>query len=401
MPSSAEEHNIQLTLGVVISLLILSTISFVLRIWARFATGARLWWDDYWMFWVMGVCVAASIFDFLGLVYGSGVHQYDLPDDTVTIFIRLLWVYMLIWATGVFSVKIGILLFYWRVFQRTASFRLGAMIVTFISSGIFLSNFFTFTFQCYPVQKFWEPDLKGSCIDQNAFYLASAIINVFGDIAVLSLPLPIIWNLQASRSRKWSLSFLFLLGAFVVVASIFRIVAVTQIDPTDFSFTNVGGGLWSTVEVEVGFICANLPAVRPLLFKWFGYENSRNASGATPKYNLSSKGGMLSGHIKLQSRNRDQDLDNSSTEILSPEDGTHAIALTNTNNTRSNAHGGGDKVEPASLSDIVVQTDFNMSIDPNPESSAGGKTDHFVQITTANNRVRLQGTANDFYGQRS
>lgn len=87
------------------------------------------------------------------------------------------------------------------------------MIVTFISSGIFLSNFFTFTFQCYPVQMFWEHDLGGHCIDQNAFYLASAIINVFGDVAVLSLPLPIIWGLQASRSKKWSLSFLFLLGA--------------------------------------------------------------------------------------------------------------------------------------------------------------------------------------------
>lgn len=129
---------------------------------------------------------------------------------------QLLWVYMVIWATGVFSVKIGILLFYWRVFQRTASFRLGALIVTFISSGIYFSNFFSFIFQCFPVRKFWEPETIGSCIDQNAFYLASAIINVFGDVAVLSLPLPIIWKLQASRSRKWSLSFLFLLGALSV-----------------------------------------------------------------------------------------------------------------------------------------------------------------------------------------
>jgi hypothetical protein len=120
---------------------------------------------------------------------------------------------MLIWATGVFSVKVGILLFYWRVFQKTPNFRVGALLVTFISTGIFLSNFFSFTFQCFPVQKFWMPELEGSCIHQNDFYLASAIINVFGDIAVLSLPLPIIWGLQASRSKKWSLSFLFLLGA--------------------------------------------------------------------------------------------------------------------------------------------------------------------------------------------
>ncbi|GAP89221.1 putative integral membrane protein [Rosellinia necatrix] len=398
MPSKAEEHNIQLTLGVVISLLVLSIISFILRIWARFATGARLWWDDYWMFWVMGVCIAASVFDFLGLVYGSGVHQYDLPDDTATTFVRLLWVYMLIWATGVFSVKIGILLFYWRVFQRTLSFRFGALIVTFISTGIFLSNFFSFTFQCYPVQKFWEPDIDGSCINQNAFYLASAIINVFGDIAVLSLPLPIIWGLQASRNKKWSLSFLFLLGAFVVVASIFRIVAVTQIDPHDFSFTNVGGGLWSTVEVEVGFICANLPAVRPLLFKWFRYDN-RNASGDTPKYNVSSKKGMRVGHVKLPSRNRGADLNNSSTEILAPGGSGNEIPLMSMN-SRFNAQST-DKIEPVPHSDIVVRKDFDMSIDANPESSTGGTADHFVQITTAKNRVCLQGAADEYYGQRN
>ncbi|KAI1306329.1 hypothetical protein F5Y03DRAFT_139254 [Xylaria venustula] len=394
--SAAEEHNIQLTLGVVIALLILSTASFVLRIWARFATGARLWWDDYWMFWVMSVCIAASVFDFLMLVYGSGIHQSDLPPATVVIFIRLLWVYMLIWATGVFSVKIGILLFYWRVFQRTASFRMGAMIVTFISSGIFLSNFFTFTFQCFPVQKFWLPDTKGTCINQNAFYLSSAIINVFGDIAVLSLPLPIIWRLHASRSRKWSLSFLFLLGAFVVIASIFRIVAVTQIDPNDFSFTNVGGGLWSTVEVEVGFICANLPAVRPLLFKWFGYD-SRNGSGATPNYNLSSKGGVRSGHIKLQSRNRENDQDNSSTEILTLQGNSNAIALATTN-PRSNSQSG-DRIEPISNSDIFVQKDIDVSIHPNPEASAGG-TNHYVQVTTPNTRVHLQGATSQYYGRR-
>ncbi|KAI1192751.1 hypothetical protein F5X97DRAFT_316321 [Nemania serpens] len=399
MRSAAEEHNIQLTLGVVISLLILSTISFVLRIWARFATGARLWWDDFWMFWVMAVCVLMSIFDFLGLVYGSGVHQADLPPATATMFVKLLWVYMVIWATGVFSVKIGILLFYWRVFQRTSSFRLGALIVTFLSSGIYFSNFFSFIFQCFPVRKFWEPETQGSCINQNAFYLASAIINVFGDVAVLSLPLPIIWKLQASRSRKWSLSFLFLLGAFVVVASIFRIVAVTQIDPHDFSFTNVGGGLWSTVEVEVGFICANLPAVRPLFFKWFKLDNTNNASGATPKYNLSSNGGILSGHIKLQSRNRENDPDNSSTEILTSQGRSNGIPLAKTSN-RSITTQNSEQGENAFRSDIIVKTDFDVSIDAKPESSAGGTADHFVQVTTSSNRIRLQG-ANEYYGHRS
>lgn len=41
------------------------------------------------MFWVMAVCVLMSVFDFLGLEYGSGVHQADLPPATATMFVKV------------------------------------------------------------------------------------------------------------------------------------------------------------------------------------------------------------------------------------------------------------------------------------------------------------------------
>lgn len=41
------------------------------------------------MFWVMAVCILMSVFDFLGLVYGSGVHQADLPPSTATMFVKV------------------------------------------------------------------------------------------------------------------------------------------------------------------------------------------------------------------------------------------------------------------------------------------------------------------------
>lgn len=201
----------------------------------------------------------------------------------------------------------------------------------------------------------------------------------------------------------------------VIIASIFRIVSVTEIDPEDFSFTNVGGGLWSTVEVEVGFICANLPALRPLVFRLLGFSNSQTGSGATPNYPL-SKGGIRSGHIKLQSRGRFNDLDESSTEALNAQQSStsnKSIPLTEATKTkpsRSNTitrdrnNSSSNKGEPAplpsSFADIVVQKDFNMSIDHANGSSAGGSVDHFVQITTSKNQVRLPAAANNFYGHR-
>ncbi|KAI5928374.1 hypothetical protein F4810DRAFT_1123 [Camillea tinctor] len=396
MAGDAEAENQRLTIGVVVTCLALSLLSFGLRIYARFVTHAKLWWDDYWMFWVTAICITASVMDFVGLAFGSGVHQADLDKATVLQFTKNLYVYMLIWALGVFSVKVGILLFYWRVFH-TRGFRIGAMAVGAFSVGIFLSNFFSFTFQCTPVENFWDHDVPGTCIDQNAFYLASAIINVVGDVAVLALPLPVVWRLQTSRSKKWSLSFLFLLGAFVCVASIFRIIAVTQIDPDDFTFTNVGGGLWSTVEVEVGFICANLPAIRPLVFRWFGLGNSVYAygsgSGGQRQYNISGKGAARSGHVKLQSKNRDSENHDSSTEALTTQGANNSIALSKIK-TRSDEDE--DQIQSFGLSDIVVKTKIDVSVDDKQTKQRPGSPNRFVQISSSRNQVNLPGTGSRY-----
>ncbi|KAK8017412.1 hypothetical protein PG993_013738 [Apiospora rasikravindrae] len=284
MTNAEEIHKQHLTVGVMTTCLVLATASYALRVYARLTTAAKIWYDDWWMSVVMVISVAMSTSIFLGLDFGSGTHQQYLPEETVQSFKKVsvyfllfgilvvavkltlaqnLYVYMILWSFGVFAVKVGILLFYWRVFT-IRYFRRSVLAVGALSTAILLVNFFTFTFQCWPIERFWDESVKqGGCIAQTEFYLASAIINVVGDVVVLVLPLPVVWSLHTSQNKKWSLSFLFLLGAFVCVASIFRILAVEEINPKDFTFSNVGGGLWSTVEVEVGFICANLPSIRP------------------------------------------------------------------------------------------------------------------------------------------
>ena len=119
---------------------------------------------------------------------------------------------MILWACCVFAVKIGILLFYWRIFP-TRTFRAAVVGIAALSVGIFVGNFFTFLLQCIPISMFWDETVEGRCINRNEFYFASAIINVISDVAVLSLPIPVVWGLHTSRRKKFSLSFLFLLGA--------------------------------------------------------------------------------------------------------------------------------------------------------------------------------------------
>jgi hypothetical protein len=146
-----------------------------------------------------------------GVALGSGRHQSELPPTDVVHFMQNLHSFMWLWACGVFSVKIGLLLFYWRVFA-TRPARIANACIMALTVAMFLSIFFSFVFQCTPVSHFWNHEGPGTCIDQNSFYLAGGIMNVCSDLIVLGLPVPIVWGLHTSRNRKLSLTFLFGLG---------------------------------------------------------------------------------------------------------------------------------------------------------------------------------------------
>ena len=48
------------------------------------------------------------------------------------------------------------------------------------------------------------------------------------------------------------------------IASVVRIVAFSQFDPKDSTYTSVKAAVWTIVEQAVGVICACLPTTRPL-----------------------------------------------------------------------------------------------------------------------------------------
>ncbi|KAG7005251.1 hypothetical protein G7Y79_00021g051180 [Physcia stellaris] len=228
-----EIYNQKLIIGLTTTLLILCYTFYFLRILSRKLLQTPLWIDDWFM-----------------------------------LFALSLYVFMMFWALGVAVVKIGILLFYWRIFIVYRFRRLVAIVGCLILTSS-LAIFLSFMLQCRSIPRFWAETSAGSCIDQVAFYISAGSINIASDVLVLSLPMRQVWKLNATVYERMALTFLFCLGGFVCITSILRLMALNDIDPDDFSYTNVGGGLWSTVEVQVGFICANLPHTRPLVIRWY------------------------------------------------------------------------------------------------------------------------------------
>lgn len=125
---------------------------------------------------------------------------------------------------------------------------------------------------------------------QKSIYLGGSLPNVIIDFVLVIMPLPYVWRLHTSLYQRLILASMFALGLFICIVSIVRLTMVMAIESSDNNVTyNLRDFmLWSTVEVNIGLVCACLPSMRQFL-KLVGLNrifssirgSSRNTPGAS------------------------------------------------------------------------------------------------------------------------
>lgn len=119
--------------------------------------------------------------------------------------------------------KVSILLLYRRI-SVNKSFRMWANILIGINIALTVSIFIADLFQCYPLAFLWDKTIPGGkCINQQAFFVGSAVLNIISDCAVLVLPIPMVWQMQTNTRKKVALIFLFSLGILYVL-TLFNVI---------------------------------------------------------------------------------------------------------------------------------------------------------------------------------
>lgn len=114
-------------------------------------------------------------------------------------------------------VKISIIVFLKRLL---GSVRLYAIIsnclIAFIAVWA-LTAVLVNTFQCTPVQYYYDKSLNGHCMKgQVQFFQAMGSIALVEDVFILCLPIPIVWGLQITLRQKMALTVVFSLGGLYV-----------------------------------------------------------------------------------------------------------------------------------------------------------------------------------------
>ncbi|KAJ8117308.1 hypothetical protein OPT61_g1460 [Boeremia exigua] len=128
-------------------------------------------------------------------------------------------------------------------------------------------------------------------VDEAKFYLGVGIINLFGDICILTVPVSSVINLRLARNQKIAISLIFLLGSFVCFASMYRIITITRlVRTTDISWAKSDVFIWSSVEPSIGIISGCLPTLRPLLLhtmqSWFNLKLSACSSSGKASHSI-------------------------------------------------------------------------------------------------------------------
>ena len=121
----------------------------------------------------------------------------------------------IIYICALMLVKQSILLLYRRVFnQAKGTFAWvidGSLIFTF---GFSMACIFAIIFACSPVNKLWDYRVTGGhCLNAKALAISHAALNIFTDLLILVIPIPIVWRLQLNVRTKIQVLSILGLGA--------------------------------------------------------------------------------------------------------------------------------------------------------------------------------------------
>ncbi|GAB1311517.1 hypothetical protein MFIFM68171_01727 [Madurella fahalii] len=255
---------------IVTCMMTLSTVVLLLRILARarvqgVSSGADEWTIlASWAFsiaFTVNVCVQTK--------HGLGKHVGDLPRTTnFAAALELFYYGEATYYITVSLTKMSILFLYLKIIPQR-----GYRIFNWIMMAfVFLTGLTCVVagiFQCNPIHKAWHTEVPGTCFNQVALYLSNAGLNIFQDLIIYFLPVPTLWKLQLPRKQRIALIAVFIIGAFVCLTGILRLESLTMASVSkDPTWDNYGAAIWSSIESNVGIVCASLVHLKPLIVRY-------------------------------------------------------------------------------------------------------------------------------------
>ncbi|KAF2689800.1 hypothetical protein K458DRAFT_358875 [Lentithecium fluviatile CBS 122367] len=283
-------------LGVAISLPIIASVCVVLRLCAkRWRRRDGFTGDDWTILLTLILCWGHSINTIVAACLG-GVNTITIPPrEYANMALRTLWISSFFLITSLYTVKVSILLFYWRMFSINARFRKACLAMIITLTLWWISSLILVFLSTDPIDSAWKDATRAKHrFDFNTWYISYSALSIFFDVVILCFPIPVIKSLRVNLKRKISIIGIFWLGGFVCVSAIIRFVLLYR---SIYRLTDYGENqyssitqafIWAEIEPNTSVIAACLPTYGPLFkegglvpFIWQSVRSSLGLSSGT------------------------------------------------------------------------------------------------------------------------
>ncbi|KAL8974748.1 MAG: hypothetical protein Q9197_001010 [Variospora fuerteventurae] len=249
-----------------VALIVLPTLAVIARLLSRYLAHAGFWYDDLWVVISLLLSYGPIICVLISQgTNGFGRHIWALQDPKYTNrFMEILYIYAIFFYLSSTAIKICILLFYRRIFP-VRELKLALQIAMGIVIAYFIGSVLSLIFQCAPIDKYWNREKPGSCVNGDVVLIVPGAINAVLNFLIIALPIPLLWKLRTTVSQKSVLTGIFVCAGFVCIISIIRLVVLSRLHHADVTWNFVNSAIWSTAEPCMGVVSACIPSLRPLV----------------------------------------------------------------------------------------------------------------------------------------
>ncbi|KAH7123983.1 hypothetical protein B0J11DRAFT_580733 [Dendryphion nanum] len=300
---SALHKIVGITLGVISAAFVLVRI-----VYKYFVTFSELGLDDYFIVLTLFSGIPGTIINDLGTIpNGLARDIWTLEFSQITNFVRWFYVMEVLYFTQVFLLKLSLLFFYQRIFPGA---RIRQVIAVTVGFDVLYGVAFIVCsiLQCQPISHYWnswDGEHEGKCININALAWANAVISIVLDIWMLAIPFSQIIHLRMAWKKKVGVGLMFSVGTFVTVVSILRLqTLVSFANSHNPTWDQKDVNNWSVIEINVGIMCACMPAIRVILVRLSPRVFGTNHSSSNKYYakygsrsRVAGKGGIGSNNL--------------------------------------------------------------------------------------------------------
>ncbi|KAF2760780.1 hypothetical protein EJ05DRAFT_473390 [Pseudovirgaria hyperparasitica] len=272
-PEYAAENIGPRAYGTAITFAILDITFVSLRFISRKVSRLQLATDDFLIVSALIICLGLSACAIVEVeIAGVGRH---LPvvlvtdPEAVKNWAKCAYAVEQLYCVAVSLPKLSIAATYLRIFTEMP-YRIATLLVCGVMIANATAGIIASLAQCQPFSARWNLQIMlhnptSVCIDSIQYWRWISFPNIVTDVALLILPLPVVWRLKMSTAQKIALSLVFVTGSVGIIAAIVRFSYFFSIDVlTDGTYVTANLLVWTIVEPGVYLMAACLPAIRPL-----------------------------------------------------------------------------------------------------------------------------------------